>query len=337
MKQNPIKLYDLAKDFSWKDLRTKAASLNTDSAFAKEIISKLKSPDSNESYKLIDGTLTCQKGKDIPSLNGVFNFYSLSDTSIEEKEDQAKYHDDEEINERFDEIVLRPFNYNKLHAEVWLDHLYTFGKDIEDLLKVDLSNLTILNCGCGGGFEAQFFAEQGAKVVGFDISQLRAEASAARFALNDLDGFFYRGDALNLPFDDNTFDIVLYHDSLHHVPIQEIPPALKEACRVSKNAVALFEAHDSPIRMVLESYGKSISIEDSGNYTFRFKKSLIQYWCYRFNMELLAYKTRLLKKEHIPKKYAKPIIGRLYYSFNKMMDFFLGRFGNEAFILLKKK
>lgn len=39
-----------------------------------------------------------------------------------------------------------------------------------------LDAAAILNCGCGGSFEAEFLAEQRARVIGFDISPLRVKS-----------------------------------------------------------------------------------------------------------------------------------------------------------------
>lgn len=318
--------------------RERAVTENLNSKFSKEILKKIISPDSFESYVLEDqSALNCLNGRRVSVLNGIPNFTIFSESALDEKEKQASYHDDEEINEKFDEIVLRPYNYNKLHAEVWHKHLYALCGQVEKISQSSFEGFSILNCGCGGGFEAQFFAEQGAKVVGFDISQLRAEAAATRFELNGLEGFFYRGDASILPFPDNSFDLVIYHDSLHHVPIEEIPIAIKEARRVSKKYIILSEAHDSPIRMLLESFGKSISIEASGNYTFRFKKSLMQFWCQRFGMKLLLYKTSMAKKEHRPKFYRKPIVGVVLYKIMTLVGYILSPFGNEALIIMEKE
>ena len=166
---------------------------------------------------------------------------------------------------------------------------------------------------------------------------MRSEASATRFNYNKLDGLFYRGDASKLPFADRSFDVVLYHDSLHHVPIEEIPLAIREASRVAGKAVVLLEAHDSPVRLLLESMGLSTSIESAGNYVFRFKKNLMSYWATQNSMELVNYTVLFTKKEHRPKIYAIPIFGFLFYYFIRSIGLLLKPMGNEACIILKTK
>ena len=310
---------------------------NIASAYATSIVEKMISPRDGKKINTSESGFRDLSGNYIPVINGIPDFTIYSRNAWDEKQKQADFHDNEEINESFSEIVLRPYNHSEFFVNIWLKHLKRLIERIEYFGKEPFSSYSILNCGCGGGFEAQFFAENGARVTGFDISQLRVEAAATRFELNDLTGFFYRGDAAVLPFPDNSFDIVIYHDSLHHVPIEEIPIALKEARRVAKKFIVLSEAHDSPIRMILESLGKSISIERSGNYTFRFKKSLMQFWCLRFGMELLLYETTFDRKEHRPKIYGIPIIGKVYYYLLQFLGFFLGPLGNEALVIMEKK
>lgn len=318
--------------------RNSAITLNMNSDYAKDCIAKLVSPDSKTGYLLSENgtSLISSGGKSVPIINGIPDFTVFSHAAMDDKMEQASYHDNEEVNERFDEIILRPFNYNLFHAKIWIEHLYRLAGMIEKNAGVSLEGLTILNCACGGGFEAQFFAGQGAKIIGFDISQLRAEGSATRFALNNLDGFFYRGDASILPFDDNSFDIVLYHDSLHHIPIEDIPKAIKEASRVTSKFVVLNEPNNSAFRMLMENMGLSISIEASGNYVFRLTKSLMTFWCKRFGMKLLVYDTRFVRMEHRPQFFASGLIGKIGYYIMKFFAHFLKPVGNEAMIIMEK-
>jgi SAM-dependent methyltransferase len=339
MKESPILLRNKKSDSDEVySIKPAALKRNMNEMFkAFNIAEVLISPKTNKPYTIeTNGDLKDFNGKIIKVINGIPDLTIYSQVALDEKDRQAAYHDDEEINEKFDEIVLRPYNHTEFHANTWMKHLDKMAVRIERISGKSISDMTILNCGCGGGFEAQYFAEKGAKVIGFDISQLRAEASATRFALNNLEGFFYRGEAAILPFADDTFDLVLYHASLHHVPIEDIPIAIREARRVTKGYIMLFEPHDSPVRAIMESFGFSITVESSGNYAFRLKQILMQFWCYRFGMKLKAYDIFFERIEHDPGFYAKPVIGKLlYYTIN-----FVGRFlkmvGNEVIIIMEK-
>lgn len=321
---------------SVSEARKIALKKNMNSDFAERIIKLFICPICRTPMKNSNKWLCCNNGHKAVVENGFPDFINFSTTAMDEKMIQANFHDDEEKNEKFEEIVLRPYDYNKVHAESWLYHLKYFKKILPLKLGFDLENTNILNCGCGGGFEAQYFADNGAKVVGFDISKLRVEAASTRFVLNNNTGFFYRGDASILPFPDRTFDLVLYHDSLHHVPIEEIPRAVREAARVAKRGVVLLEANDSPLSLILESFGLATSIERAGNYVFRFRPSLMRFWAMQTGMKLINFSVLFTKKEHWPKIYAIPIVGWFVYRLIRIIGFLLKPFGNEACIIFEK-
>lgn len=318
------------------EVRKTALLKNMKSELAEKILGLFICPVCKLPMKSAGDSLKCGNNHEVSMDKGYPDFIPYSSGALREKMMQAEFHDDEERNEKFDEIVLRPYNSTKAHADSWLYGLKYFKKTLISSLGIGLENTLILNCGCGGGFEAQYLAANGAQVVGFDISRLRVEAAATRFALNGNTGFFYRGDASLLPFPDNTFDIVLYHDALHHVPIEEIPQAFREAARVAKRCVALLEANDSPLSLLLESLGHATSVERAGNYVFRFRPSLMRFWASQTGMELKRFSSMFTKKEHWPKFYALPVGGWLFYKLVRFMGLFLGPVGNEACIILEK-
>jgi ubiquinone/menaquinone biosynthesis C-methylase UbiE len=321
---------------SLSDIRKRACKNNLISDCAQKFLPLLICPLCKSSFKVSKSYLNCLKGHKVPINNGFPDFVVFSKNAMEEKMVQADFHDDEENNETFEEIVIRPYNGNSAHVASWLYHLNFFETRLPVQLGLGLKGTTILNCGCGGGFEAEFLAERGAQVVGFDISKLRVEAAATRLHINNYQSMFYRGDASTLPFPDNTFDLVLYHDSLHHIPIEEIPPAIEEAARVARVGVVMLEANDSPFRMLLETLGLSKSIERAGNYVFRFKKNLMKYWARKYSMTLVDYSVLFTKKEHRPRFYAIPIAGKTLYRLVRLAGILLKPVGNEVCIMLKK-
>ena len=110
---------------------------------------------------------------------------------------------------------------------------------MESQLQVRLgtSPLRILDIGCGAGFWANRMADLGHRVQGLDYSfnSLRmARISETSGTLAQ----FHRGDALRLPFQDASFDVVCAMDFLEHV---ENPGAvIFEASRVLKPSGLFF-------------------------------------------------------------------------------------------------
>jgi len=95
---------------------------------------------------------------------------------------------------------------------------------------VPLAGRRVLDAGCGDGGLARVMAGFGAHVTGIDTSprQLaRARATPAVAGECYLDAV-----AQSLPFAAESFDLVVFANSLHHVPVPDQPQALAEAARV---------------------------------------------------------------------------------------------------------
>lgn len=90
----------------------------------------------------------------------------------------------------------------------------------------------VLDVGCGNGYVLSRYAKEGAKVYGIDLTETGIELSRRRFELSELNGHFTVGSAEDLPYPDNTFDVVCSMGVLHHTPDTEM--AVREVFRVLK-------------------------------------------------------------------------------------------------------
>ncbi len=91
-----------------------------------------------------------------------------------------------------------------------------------------LHDLRVLDIGCGEGGLAQQLAAEGARVTGIDpftqaVTKARMKVPEARFEIATAEA---------LPFDDHAFDLAVMINSLHHVPVANMPAALREARRI---------------------------------------------------------------------------------------------------------
>ncbi len=89
----------------------------------------------------------------------------------------------------------------------------------------------ILDVGCAKGFMLHDFKKiiPDIKVKGIDISKY-AINNCIESVKNDL----IVADALNLPFDDNSFDLVISITTVHNFKLEDCKKAIKEIMRVSK-------------------------------------------------------------------------------------------------------
>lgn len=102
---------------------------------------------------------------------------------------------------------------------------------------LDVRGLKVTDVGCGDGGMTRHLAHAGATVVGIEPSpQQLARARAAEPVAGET---YMQGRGEALPFDDGSLDAVLYFNSLHHLPLAAMTPALAEAARVLRPGGAL--------------------------------------------------------------------------------------------------
>ena len=89
----------------------------------------------------------------------------------------------------------------------------------------------VLDVGCGKGFLLYDFTQvlSGIEVAGLDISDYAIEN-----AKPEVKPYLQQGHAKKLPFEDNSFDLVVSITTLHNLYCNEFFSALKEIQRVSK-------------------------------------------------------------------------------------------------------
>jgi len=115
--------------------------------------------------------------------------------------------------------------YYKLFSKIYEMGAKQMCRDCQDFIE---EGSKILDLGCGSGIAAKHFQEFfKAKIIGVDVKDNRL----VQIPFKLIDG-------KNLPFNDNTFDVVLINYVLHHC--QDPEEILKEAKRVSKRII-IFE------------------------------------------------------------------------------------------------
>jgi ubiquinone/menaquinone biosynthesis C-methylase UbiE len=102
-------------------------------------------------------------------------------------------------------------------------------------------NVKVLEIGCGTGSNLWFAAREGFQVTGIDGSPSAIAYAKDRFLKENLDGHFLVGDFTQLPFEDETFDLVIDRGSL-------------TCCSLSAGRQAVHQVH-----RVLQPGGKFLS------------------------------------------------------------------------------
>ena len=117
-------------------------------------------------------------------------------------------------------------NQSKIRYELEGDIIIPFASFL------DSKDLKVLEIGVGLGADHQKFAEAGADLCGIDLTEQAVQHTNNRFSAFDLNSNVEVGDAENLSFEDNSFDLVYSWGVLHHSP--DTPKAISEVYRVLK-------------------------------------------------------------------------------------------------------
>jgi SAM-dependent methyltransferase len=113
----------------------------------------------------------------------------------------------------------------------WADLIEPLFRPAYDRILGELeiqSGNALLDVGCGTGMAAQLASQRGATVSGLDAAESALEIARERTP----DGEFHAGDLENLPWPDNSFDIVTGFNAFQFAG--DIVGALREAKRVAK-------------------------------------------------------------------------------------------------------
>ncbi len=136
--------------------------------------------------------------------------------------------------------------YTEFDKELTSEKLYRYLDDLRDMFKwrrhlatteMDLDSLEgrrVLEIGSGGGAHSALFKRYGAHMTSVDITAERVISTARKMSLiKEGTGISVQSDAENLPFIDDSFDIVYSNGVLHHSEntercIQEVNRVLKK-------------------------------------------------------------------------------------------------------------
>jgi ubiquinone/menaquinone biosynthesis C-methylase UbiE len=97
----------------------------------------------------------------------------------------------------------------------------------DELLSSSLAGLNVLDLGCGTGWFSQFAHELGAEVTALDIDAALLKETCLKAPVEPI-----VGDALNLPFCDGCFDLIVTSEMIEHT--LDAALALHEMARVLK-------------------------------------------------------------------------------------------------------
>jgi ubiquinone/menaquinone biosynthesis C-methylase UbiE len=208
-------------------------------------------------------------------------------------------------------------------------------KEALSLLPFKVRNMVVLSICCGDGFEGEYLHRLGARVTVSDFSPEAVKAARRRCK-------YLRGvvaDAENLPFKDNSFDLVLVRHGLHHIPHPY--KGLSEMNRISKKGFVFIEAQRNFITKIFINLKLASEYEESGNFVYRFTRDEIKKFMKRINVNNYkistswCYHVDFLTEQIYPRfnsKITLLVFTLLFSFFNSLF----GYFGNSMVVVALK-
>ena len=151
--------------------------------------------------------------------------------------------DPDDVSKMFDGVASR---YDFLNDLLSLGRTKAWRKSVTTII-APKSGMQILDIAAGTGSSARPLVDKGAQVTALDFS----EGMLAQGRKQHKDIKFVQGDALKLPFGDNTFDVTTISFGLRNTSDTSL--ALKEALRVTKSGGKIVIAEFShPVNKVFK-------------------------------------------------------------------------------------
>lgn len=212
-----------------------------------------------------------------------------------------------------DRYVL-PYNWFRLKSSRhWRQKngIWNIAKELSGNLK----DKVVLDAGCGDGWYSAQMIDAGAKVYGTDYSG--KAISFAKIIVPDAE--FTDGSLLDLPYEDDFFDVIFSFQVLEHIPPSDLPQAIKEVYRVLKPGGLFIPSVPTIVRPMSKAHFQHFSeksITESLTPYFSIEK-IIGQECYTLSLKIIE---RILDNRYW-------LLHKLATKFN---EFYYMRFWNKG-------
>ncbi|PTL39130.1 class I SAM-dependent methyltransferase [Alkalicoccus saliphilus] len=171
-----------------------------------------------------------------------------------------------------------------------VSELHAKGKDLEVLVNLieQKDNSTLLDIATGAGHTVNVLAPYVTEAVAFDLTEEMLDQARTLIQKNKHENVsFVRGDAENMPFEEETFDIVTCRIAAHH--FQDLHKFLKEVRRVLKPGGAfILIDNTAPEADSFDTFYNTIEKERDYSHVRAWKKSEWIHLIEQYGLELAA-------------------------------------------------
>lgn len=126
---------------------------------------------------------------------------------------------------------------------------------------------SVLELGCGTGNNLRFLADEGFRAFGIDNSETAIEIARRQLAGWNLEADLRCGSFTQLPFEDETFNLVIDRAALVHNEYPRLLDAIQEAHRVMKPGAFLLSFGLNGLEHRDRRYGKQVATHTWGTFS----------------------------------------------------------------------
>jgi SAM-dependent methyltransferase len=140
------------------------------------------------------------------------------------------------LHDHYHPPVVDSATYDQYYREAQHRFESSYGMSfIRDVYR-NLDFRTVLDAGCGSGIVVRHFLSKGYVARGIELSEWIVQTQCPDLLQ---DGIVQIGSLEDLPYHDNSFDLVFSSDVLEHIPEEAIPRVVSELVRVSRRDLFL--------------------------------------------------------------------------------------------------
>jgi uridylate kinase len=205
-------------------------------------------PIATQLAKKIGLTVIITNGKNFNNLENILSGKSFKGTIITPFKIDASFYDREYYEKKKGEY---PLSYTESFLGNLIQDIVNFYRALS--IKIFINPKSSLDVGCGTGKLVHCLRNLGIEAYGIEISKYALET-----ATKETRSFLKYGDIIKIPYDDNSFDLVLTFDVLEHIERPKLKKAIEETIRVSKKWI-LHKIYTTENHWIALFHGKDFS------------------------------------------------------------------------------
>ena len=205
-------------------------------------------------------------------------------------------------------------------------------------IRADLVGASALSVCGGSGMDAEFLARAGAAVTSSDLSLGAATRARARSERYRLGIQSIVADVEQLPFADQSVDLVAVHDGLHH--LDDPYAGLAEMARVARRWVVVTEPARASVTRFAVRLGLALETEEAGNRVARMEPSEVAAFLEARGYTVLRAERYAMYYPHHPgavfSLLSRPFVFPMVRVGWRVANALLGRFGNKMVVVAER-